>query len=149
MGEGMLDALAEDPFERERKSWAEREEREQKAAHTAILGFEPDDTRSRRCKARVGECSGMTSERAALDDSSDANDNSAMIVSSPPRPPAQDDPEALIPEARERQRRRRLLALATVAVAVALGLGIYGAATGGGPLGAARGSLGLGGTPER
>jgi hypothetical protein len=71
-----------------------------------------------------------------------------MAVSSPPRRPAQDDPEALIPEARQHQRRRRLLALATVTVAVALGLGIYGAATGGGPLGTARGSLGLGGTPK-
>src|SRR5436305_1962086 len=55
-----------------------------------------------------------------------------MAISSPPQPPAQDDPEALIREARDSQRRRRLLALATVAVAVALGLGIYGAATGGG-----------------
>jgi hypothetical protein len=71
-----------------------------------------------------------------------------MAVSSPPRPPAQDDPEALIPEARDRQRRRRLLGLAAVASAVALGLGIYGAATGGGPLGTIRGSLGLGGTPK-
>jgi hypothetical protein len=71
-----------------------------------------------------------------------------MVVSSPPRPPVQEDPEALIPEARDRQRRRRLLALAIVAVAVGLGLGIYGAATGGGPLGAARGTLGLGGTPK-
>src|SRR4051812_23863132 len=44
VGEGMLDALAEDPFERERKSRPEREERKQEAAHTAILGFEPDDT---------------------------------------------------------------------------------------------------------
>jgi hypothetical protein len=90
----------------------------------------------------------MTPEGAALDDSSGANDNGAMAVSSPPRPPAQDEPEALIPEARGRQQRRRLLALATVAVAVALGLGIYGAATGGGPLGTLHGSLGLGGTPK-
>lgn len=71
-----------------------------------------------------------------------------MAVSAPPRPPVRDDPEALIPEARERQRRRQLLALATIAVAVALGLGIYGAASGGGPLGAVQGSFGLGGTPK-
>jgi hypothetical protein len=71
-----------------------------------------------------------------------------MAIAAPPRPPAQDDPEALIPEARERQRRRQLLALAAVATAVALGLGVYGAATGGGPLGTVQGSLGLGGTPK-
>jgi hypothetical protein len=44
VGEGVLDAVAEDPFERERKSRAECEERKQEAAHIAILGFEPDDT---------------------------------------------------------------------------------------------------------
>lgn len=70
-----------------------------------------------------------------------------MAIASP-RPPAQDDPEALIPEARQRQRRRQLLSLAAVAVAVALGLGIYGAATGGGPLGTVRDSLRLGSTPK-
>src|SRR5262245_48775383 len=70
-----------------------------------------------------------------------------MTVASPPRPPAQDETEALIPEARERQRRRRLLALATVAVAVALGLSIYGAAAGSGPLGTIQRSLGLGTAP--
>lgn len=40
-------------------------------------------------------------------------------------PPRRDDPEALIPEARDRQRRRRLLGVAGVAVAAALGLGLY------------------------
>ena len=44
MGKGVLDAVAEDPLERERKSWPEREEREEQAAHAAIVAFEPDDT---------------------------------------------------------------------------------------------------------
>jgi len=44
-----------------------------------------------------------------------------MVVDSSPRPPTQDDPEALIPEARERQRRRWLLGGASVAVATVLG----------------------------
>lgn len=50
----------------------------------------------------------------------------------PPKPPAQDELEALIKEARERQLRRRLLAAAGVAVAAALGLGIYAILVGGG-----------------
>jgi len=44
VGEGVLDAVAEDPLERQRKSRTEREERKQDAAHTVILGFGPDDT---------------------------------------------------------------------------------------------------------
>lgn len=43
----------------------------------------------------------------------------------PPRPPQQDQPEALIPEARERHRRRQLLAVAGIAVAAGLGLALY------------------------
>ena len=43
----------------------------------------------------------------------------------PPRPPAQDQVELLIKEARERQLRRRLLGAAGVAVAAAIALGIY------------------------
>jgi len=43
----------------------------------------------------------------------------------PPKPPAQDELEALIKEARERQLRRRLLGAAGVAVAAANALGIY------------------------
>ncbi len=50
----------------------------------------------------------------------------------PPKPPAPDELEALIKEARERQLRRRLLAAAGVAVAAALGLGIYAFLVGGG-----------------
>src|SRR5262249_18658645 len=46
VGEGVLDPVAEDPFERERKSWPEREEREQKATHGAILAFEADSAGS-------------------------------------------------------------------------------------------------------
>jgi len=41
----------------------------------------------------------------------------------PPRPPA--DPEALIPEARERQRRRQLIVAAAVVVTAGLGLAVY------------------------
>lgn len=48
-----------------------------------------------------------------------------MAVASPPRTPLHDDPEALIPEARERQRRRRLLGAAALAMAAAVGLGIH------------------------
>jgi hypothetical protein len=54
-----------------------------------------------------------------------------MAIDAPPRPPAQDDPDALIPEARERQLRRRRLAAATIAVATAIGLGIYALVSGG------------------
>jgi hypothetical protein len=43
----------------------------------------------------------------------------------PPKPPPEDDLEALIKEARERQLRRRLLGAAGVAIVAALGLGIY------------------------
>jgi hypothetical protein len=48
-----------------------------------------------------------------------------MVIESPPRPPAQEDPEALIPEARERQRRRWLLVATAVAFCAAAALGIY------------------------
>jgi hypothetical protein len=49
----------------------------------------------------------------------------------PPKPPAQDELELLIREARERQLRRRLLGAAAVAIAAALGLGAYAIAIGG------------------
>ncbi|HEY2311876.1 MAG TPA: DUF4232 domain-containing protein [Gaiellaceae bacterium] len=49
----------------------------------------------------------------------------------PPKPPPQEELEALIKEARERQLRRRLLGAAGVAIAAAIGLGIYAIATGG------------------
>jgi hypothetical protein len=49
----------------------------------------------------------------------------------PPRPPAQDELEALIKEARARQLRRRLLGAAGVAIAVAIGLGLYAVIAGG------------------
>ena len=42
MGEGVLDAVAEDPFEREHQTWPEREEREQNATHIAMVAVEPD-----------------------------------------------------------------------------------------------------------
>jgi hypothetical protein len=49
----------------------------------------------------------------------------------PPKPPAQDELEALIKEARERQLRRRLFAAAGVAIAAALGLSAYAFVAGG------------------
>lgn len=48
----------------------------------------------------------------------------------PPRPPSQDEPEALIKEARARQLRRRILGAAGVAIAAGLALGIYALAGG-------------------
>lgn len=62
----------------------------------------------------------------------------------PPKPPAQDELELLIKEARERQVRRRLVGAATVAVTAAVGLAIYaltiGNPAGGGPAPARAGS---------
>lgn len=49
----------------------------------------------------------------------------------PPRPPAHDELEALIREARERQLRRRLLGAASIAIAAALGLSGYAFVTSG------------------
>ncbi len=43
----------------------------------------------------------------------------------PPKPPAQDELEALIKEARERQLQRRLLGAAAIAIGAAIALGIY------------------------
>lgn len=67
-----------------------------------------------------------------------------MVVGSPPQPPLQDDPEALIPEARDRQRRRRLIGATVIAVAAGLILVIFAVAGGGGFLGTIHDSLGLG-----
>jgi hypothetical protein len=62
----------------------------------------------------------------------------------PPKPPAPDELELLIKEARERQVRRRLVGAATVAVTAAVGLAIYALTTGnpagGGPVPARVGS---------
>lgn len=52
----------------------------------------------------------------------------------PPRPPAHDELEALIREARERQRRRRVLWAAVVAVGLGAGLAAWAAIVGGGPV---------------
>lgn len=46
------------------------------------------------------------------------------MIDSPPRQPGQDEPEALIPEARERQRRRWLIGATVVALSAALALAI-------------------------
>ena len=48
-----------------------------------------------------------------------------MVIDSPPRPAAQDNAEALIPEARQRQRRRRLIAAIAVALSAGASLVIY------------------------
>ena len=50
----------------------------------------------------------------------------------PPKPPAQDELELLIKEARERQLRRRLVGAAGVAIVAAVGLGVYALAVGDG-----------------
>ena len=71
-----------------------------------------------------------------------------MAIASPPRSPTQDDPEALIPEARERQRRRWLIGGASVVVAVGLGLFIATISGRGTLFGSIRGPLGLGGAPS-
>lgn len=48
-----------------------------------------------------------------------------MVIGSPPRPPSQDELEALIREARQRQLRRRLVVALVVAAVAAAVLGIY------------------------
>jgi len=70
-----------------------------------------------------------------------------MVVDSPPQPATQDDPEALIPEARDRQRRRRLIGATVIAVAAGLSLAFFAFASSGGFLGTIRDSLGLGSRP--
>jgi hypothetical protein len=68
-----------------------------------------------------------------------------MVVDSPPRPDAQDDdPEALIPEARDRQRRRWLIGATVILLAAGLSVALLAVTSGGGFLGTLRDSLGLG-----
>ena len=62
----------------------------------------------------------------------------------PPKPPAHEDLELLIKEARARQLRRRLLGAAGVAIAAALGLSIYAFVAGG----AQRNATAPGGRPQ-
>ncbi len=71
-----------------------------------------------------------------------------MVIAPPPRPRTQDDPEALIPEARQRQRRRWLVGGASVVAAVALAVLISALTRGHSRLGSTRGPLGLGGAPN-
>jgi Domain of unknown function (DUF4232) len=52
-----------------------------------------------------------------------------MAIASPPRPPTQDELDALVREARARQRRRRLIGAAAVAVAAAIALISYALAS--------------------
>lgn len=59
-----------------------------------------------------------------------------MSVVAPPEPPRQEEPEALIPEARARQRRRVLLIAAGVVAAVGIGLAVWASLRGGGSLAA-------------
>ena len=51
----------------------------------------------------------------------------------PPKPPPQDELEALIKEARERQLRRRLLGAAGIAITAGIALGLYALTVGGRP----------------
>src|SRR5690242_18435239 len=57
-----------------------------------------------------------------------------MAVASPPRPPTQDQLDALIPEARDRERRRRLLAAVALGISIGLGLALWAAVSEGGPV---------------
>lgn len=61
----------------------------------------------------------MHPDRALLTQSSGATDNGAMAVGSPPQPPAHDELDAVIREARARQSRRRLLVVCVVLVVAA------------------------------
>src|SRR5262245_29126706 len=89
----------------------------------------------------------MTPEPDSLTLERGASDNSAMTTSAPPRPPLEDQPEALIPEARDRQRHRRLIGGTAIALAAVLGVGVYAAANGARSLSTIGGSLGLGDWP--
>lgn len=59
-----------------------------------------------------------------------ASDTGVMAVVSPPRPPTQDELDALVREARARQRRRRLIGAGAVAVVAAVALISYAVANG-------------------
>src|ERR1700756_5505442 len=65
----------------------------------------------------------------------------------PPKPPAHDELEALIKEARARQLRRRLLGAAGIASAAAVGLAIYASTLGGGARGVVASGPPAGGGP--
>lgn len=71
-----------------------------------------------------------------------------MTVESPPRPPSENELDALIPEARDRQRHRRLVGAAAIAVAAVLGVGAYAVANGARSPATIGPSLGLGGWPR-
>jgi hypothetical protein len=57
------------------------------------------------------------------------------VTVAPPKPPARDEPDALIPEARAHQWRRRLVGAAFVALAAGVALSIYAVVSGGVPQG--------------
>jgi hypothetical protein len=65
----------------------------------------------------------------------------------PPRPPAHDELEALMKEARQRQLRRRLLGAAGVTVAAAIALGIYALTLGNSNRSTEAAPIGPGGVP--
>lgn len=65
----------------------------------------------------------------------------------PPKPPAHDELEALMKEARQRQLRRRLLGAAGVAVAAAIALGIYALVIGNSNRSTGAAPIGPGGVP--
>jgi hypothetical protein len=57
--------------------------------------------------------------------------NVSIVTVAPPKPPAQNEPDALIPEARARQWKRRVVASGLVALAAAAALSLYAIASGG------------------
>ena len=66
-----------------------------------------------------------------LDACTRAIENVAIVTVAPPKQPARNEPDALIPEARAHQWRRRLIGAAFVALAAGVALSIYAIAFGG------------------
>lgn len=78
--------------------------------------------------------SGVLSRRE-VDGHRCAIQNVSIVTLSPPKPPSQDESDALIREARVRQWRRRLVSASFVALAAGVALSLYAIASGGGTQG--------------